>query len=93
MIQKEIEDIRFELSYIEKNASTINDIANATVRGTMFIAGIASAIMGKGGSSMAAASTKGSKITIVKTPQEVNENKIKFEALKTVAKELLFVSS
>ena len=93
LIQKEIEDIRFELSYIEKNASTINDIANATVRGTMFIAGIASAIMGKGGSSMAAASTKGRKITIVKTPQEVNENKIKFEALKTVAKELLFVSS
>lgn len=96
LIQKELSDVKFELSYTERNAGTINDIANAAVRGTMFVCGLVATIMGQGGSLSKAsmfASTKGEKITIVKTPQKI-ENQIKaFDTVKAVVGSLLFVES
>ena len=86
-IQKEVNKVKFELSYIEKNAETINEAANLTVRGAIFAAGFIAAITGKGGSTAKAsmiASTKGEKITIVKTPQKIAIQKRTFETFKTV---------
>lgn len=93
LIQKELSEVKFELSYIERNAGTINDTANITVRGAMFAAGLIAAIMGRGGSAANAsmvASTKGEKITIVKTPERIEMQKKTFETLKKTVENLIF---
>jgi hypothetical protein len=95
-IQKEVNKVKFELSYIEKNAETINEAANLTVRGAIFAAGFIAAITGKGGSTAKAsmiASTKGEKITIVKTPQKIAIQKRTFETFKTVVENLIFIKN
>lgn len=96
LIQKEIDDVKYELSYLERNAETINDVANATIRGATFVASLAATIMGKGGSVARAgmlSSTKGDKITVVKTPQKINNQIRTFELLKNASRMLYFVVS
>ena len=96
LIQKEIDEVKFELSYIERNADTINDVANATIRGATFVASVAATLMGKGGSTARAsmvASTKGEKITIVKTSQKINNQKRTFELFRLALQTLYFVDN
>lgn len=93
LIQKELGGVKYELSYLERNADTINDIANVTVRGAIVVAGLAAAIMGKGGSLAGASmrtSAMGEKITIVKTSQMIEIQGMAFKTLKTVVEKLVF---
>ncbi len=94
IIQKEIDEIKFELSYIERNADTINDTANVVIRGATFIASVVATMMGKGGSAGKAglvASTRGEKITIVKSSQAISNRAKVFETLKLAVQRLVFV--
>lgn len=93
IIQKELNNVKYELTFVEKNADAINEIADKTVRGATFIAGLTATIMGKGGSAARAgiyASTRGEKIKIVKTPQKIMMQQKAFNAFKTIVKGLNF---
>lgn len=92
IVQKELDDVKFKLSLLEKNAQTINDATNTVVRGGMFIAGVAAMLIGQGGAlarGTVHASTRGESIKVVNT-QEVEAKRLTFETLKNAAKSLTF---
>lgn len=92
IIQKELDDVKFKLSFLEKNAQTINDATNTVVRGGMFLAGVAAMFTGKGGAlarGTVHASTRGESIKVVNT-QEIEARKLIFETFKKAAKSLIF---
>ena len=86
-IQKGVKEVVFKKTFFEQNAQTINDVTNVVARGAMFVGGIAGLLMGKGGSfskSMTMASTRGEKIKVVSSPEEVEWNQAAFEHFKSV---------
>ena len=95
-IQKELNDVKYELSYIERNADTINDVSSAVVRGATFVASAAALLMGKGGTAARAGlsvSSKGGKLKVVKTSQEIENEKKAFDTLKKAAQGLIFIEN
>lgn len=92
-IQAEIKDVQYELSYVERNSDTINDIANLGIRTGTFLTSAVALCMGKGGSAGKAgmfASTKGAKINVVKTSEQIKKLREKFEAFKDASLRLTF---
>ena len=93
-IQKELNDIHFELSFIEQNADEINNVANRTIKGTMFLGGLVAMLMGTGGSLAKASiyeATRERKTELVKTSQKIKAERQTFEVLKHVVGNLVFV--
>lgn len=96
IIQKEIKDVNFTLSYVEKNAETINDVANSVARTATFILSAAALLTGQGGSVAKGglfASTHGEKVNIVKTSEKIKSLEDSFNALKAASLALDFWSS
>lgn len=92
LIQKEINDVNFNLSYFEKNADKINETANAVIKGALFVGGIVGMCMGNsslGGGAIKGASTQ-QKMKIVKTAKEIKEKIRIFETLKIASLSLRF---
>lgn len=93
IIQKEVDDINFTLSFVEKNAQTINDVTNAVVKGGTFLLSAAALLMGKGGAAARGgihASTRSEKIKLVDI-EKAEAQKQAFETLKEVTKSLSFL--
>lgn len=93
LIQKEVDDVKFTLSFLEKNAQTINDVTNVVVRGGIFLSSAAALLMGKGGAAARGglhASTRGEKIKLVNI-EKAEAQKHAFEALKEATKSLIFI--
>lgn len=84
-IQKEVNDVSFDLTFWEENADPINDIADGIIRIGGFFASAVAVVMGKGGRiarSTLIATTRTKRVDIVKTKQEVFCIKKSFETLK-----------
>ena len=93
-IQKELKDIQFKLSFLEQNADKINDVANKTIKGAMFLGGLITMLTGKGGSFAKAnvnEATRGRKTNLVRTSQKIAAEKLTFEVLKEVVGNIVFV--
>ena len=92
-IQKELDDVRFELSFLERNADTINEVTDVAVKGVTMVLGVAAKLKGMGGSlgtGLIKGATTTEKINLVKTSEKINYQKKVFETLRSVCQALRF---
>lgn len=92
-LQKGLGAIEFQRNFVERNAQTINDVTNGMTRGALLIAGVVGMLTGRGGSlsrSMTMTSTRGEKIKVVSSPEEIDRNETVFKELKDAVARLHF---